>query len=69
MKPGISAGLSLCAQLCCGALLLAGCAQTPVKPAATHLRAPPPSAEGQIPPPVQVAPLLPKPRPAGRVET
>jgi general secretion pathway protein D len=69
MKPGISTGLSLCAQLCCGALLLAGCAQTPVKPAATHLRAPPPSAEGQIPPPVQVAPLLPKPRPAGRVET
>jgi general secretion pathway protein D len=69
MKPGIRAGLSLCAQLCCGALLLAGCAQTPVKPAATHLRAPPPSAEGQIPPPVQVAPLLPKPRPAGRVET
>ncbi|HEV7477450.1 MAG TPA: type II and III secretion system protein [Burkholderiales bacterium] len=69
MKPGIRAGLSLCAQLCCGALLLAACAQTPVKPAATHLRAPPPSAEGQIPPPVQVAPLLPKPRPAGRVET
>ena len=27
------------------------------------------AAEGQIPPPVQIAPLLPKPKPAARLET
>ena len=48
---------------------LAACGQAPVKPAATHLKAEKPAAEGQIPPPVQIAPLLPKPRPAARLET
>jgi len=59
------AGLLLCAN----ALLLAACGQAPVAPAATHLRAEAPSPEGQIPAPVQVAPLLPKPKPAARLET
>ncbi len=51
------------------AVLAAGCGQAPVKPAAGHLMAEKPAAEGQIPPPVQVAPLLPKPKPAARLET
>jgi general secretion pathway protein D len=66
MNPGTRAALLLCAN----ALLLAACAQTPVKPAATHLMKPAAApVEGQIPPPVQVAPLLPKPRPTARLET
>ena len=48
--------------------LIAGCGQTPIKPAATHLRAEP-QPEGVIPPPVQVTPVLPKPKPAIRPET
>src|SRR5712692_11372311 len=48
--------------------LLAGCGQAPLKPAATHLRTEP-QAEGAIPPPVQVTPVLPKPKPATRPET
>jgi general secretion pathway protein D len=67
MKPGIrAAGLLLCVN----GLLLAGCGQTPAKPAASHLQAetvrPP---EGQIPPTVQLASILPKPKPAVRQET
>ncbi|MCX7960059.1 MAG: type II and III secretion system protein [Burkholderiales bacterium] len=50
-------------------LLAAGCAQAPLKPADTHLRAPEPRAEGEIPPPVLVAPVLPVPKPAPRPET
>ena len=60
-----AAGLLLCAN----ALLLAACGQAPVKPAATHLRAEPPRTDGQIPAPVQIAPILPKPKPAARLET
>jgi general secretion pathway protein D len=55
--------------LCANALLLAACGQAPVKPAATHLRAEPPRTDGQIPAPVQIAPMLPKPKPAARLET
>lgn len=51
------------------ALLVAGCAQAPLKPADMHLRAPEPRAEGEIPPPVLVAPVLPAPKPAPRPET
>jgi general secretion pathway protein D len=67
MKPGISAtGLLLCVN----GLLLAGCGQTPAKPAASHLQAETVRpAEGQIPPPVQLASILPKPKPAVRQET
>ena len=52
------------------AVLLAGCGQIPLKPAPTHISAADaPSAEGQIPPPVQVVPVLPKPEPTTRPET
>lgn len=53
------------------AIALAGCAQAPAKPSATHLgvEAPPPPVSGAIPPPVQIVPILPKPRPAVRPET
>jgi MSHA biogenesis protein MshL len=53
------------------AIALAGCAQAPAKPSATHLgvEVPPPSTSGSIPPPVQLAPVLPKPQPAAPPET
>jgi len=52
------------------ALALAGCGQTPIKPAATHIKAEEePAITGTIPPPVQVAPVLPKPQPTLRPET
>jgi MSHA biogenesis protein MshL len=53
------------------ALALAGCAQPPAKPSETHLgvEIPPPPAAGSIPPPVQLAPVLPKPQAAARPET
>jgi len=50
--------------------LLAGCGQAPIKPASTHINAADaPRTEGQIPPPVRVAPVLPKPEPTARLET
>jgi general secretion pathway protein D len=53
------------------AMVLAGCAQAPAKPSATHLgvEGPPPPIAGPIPPPVQIAPALPKPEPAPPPET
>ena len=53
------------------ASVLTGCAQAPAKPSATHLgvEVPPPAAPGPIPPPVQVAPVLPEPTPAAPAET
>lgn len=51
-------------------LLLSGCAQPPVNPSPTHLEAPSiASTGGAIPAPVQVAPMLPTPKPAVRPET
>ncbi|MGH7865628.1 MAG: type II and III secretion system protein, partial [Candidatus Binataceae bacterium] len=50
-------------------LVLGGCSQTPIKPADTHLRADPSPVEATIPAPVQVAPVLPPPRPAAPAET
>jgi MSHA biogenesis protein MshL len=50
-------------------VLAAGCGQAPLKPSANHVRADEPRAEGTIPPPVQVTPLLPKPKPTVRPET
>src|SRR5207302_8874002 len=38
-------------------------------PAETHLRAAAPQSEGSIPPPVQLAPVLPPPKPSVRPET
>lgn len=53
------------------ATILAGCAQPPAKPSATHLgvEVPPPVAPGEIPPPVEIAPVLPKPEPTVPAET
>ena len=52
------------------AALLTGCGQVPIKPSSTHINAADaPRAEGQIPPPVRIAPVLPKPEPTARPET
>jgi len=53
------------------ASILAGCAQPAFKPSDTHLgmEKPVPQAAGAIPPPVQVAPVLPKPTPKSDPET
>jgi general secretion pathway protein D len=53
------------------AVVLVGCAQAPAKPSQTHLgvEVAPPAASGAIPPPVQVAPVLPAPQPAAPPET
>jgi general secretion pathway protein D len=51
------------------AVALGGCGQKPIKPAPTHIRADEPRAEGVIPPPVQVTPVLPQPKPTVRPET
>ena len=48
---------------------LAGCGQTPLKPAANHIRAEEARPSGAIPPPVQVTPVLPKPKAVARPET
>jgi len=40
------------------AAFAASCGHTPPKPAATHIRAPEARAEADIPPPVQVSPIL-----------
>jgi len=63
MRPGKAAVVVVIA------MLLAGCGQTPIKPAATHIRADEPRAEGAIPPPVQVTPVLPQPKAMARPET
>jgi len=51
------------------AALLAGCGEAPLKPADTHLQAETASRTGAIPPPVQAAPVLPKPVPRTPPET
>ncbi|MEO8718254.1 MAG: secretin N-terminal domain-containing protein [Burkholderiales bacterium] len=53
------------------ATALSGCAQAPAKPSEAHLgvEVPPLSVPGAIPPPVQIAPVLPKPQPASPPET
>ncbi|MGA8052091.1 MAG: secretin N-terminal domain-containing protein, partial [Burkholderiales bacterium] len=49
--------------------LLAGCGQAPIIPADTHIRTEAPRTEGTIPPPVQAAPVLPKPKATTPPET
>jgi general secretion pathway protein D len=51
------------------AALLAGCGEAPLKPAESHLRAETAPRTGAIPPPVQTAPVLPKPVPRTPPET
>jgi general secretion pathway protein D len=48
---------------------LGGCGHAPIKPAANHIRAEEARPQGAIPPPVQVTPLLPKPKATARPET
>src|SRR5712664_2282144 len=48
---------------------LAACGQAPIKPAANHIRAEEARPQGAIPPPVQVTPVLPKPKAVTRPET
>lgn len=48
---------------------LAACGQAPMKPSANHISAEEARAAGAIPEPVQVTPLLPKPKAAARPET
>ena len=60
-KTTIAAGLFL--------TLAVGCGQAPLKPAAQHIRIDESPAEGTIPPPVQLTPMLPKPRPTAAPET
>jgi MSHA biogenesis protein MshL len=63
MRFGTTAAVALLAGL------LSACAQAPVKPAESHIRAGEPRPEGSIPPPVQMAPVLPRPKPSVRPET
>ncbi|HEX6528335.1 MAG TPA: pilus (MSHA type) biogenesis protein MshL [Burkholderiales bacterium] len=49
--------------------MLTGCGQAPIKPAPTHIRADEPRVEGTIPPPVQLSPVVPPPKPTARPET
>ena len=51
------------------ASILAGCGQAPIKPAPNHIQAEEPRPPGAIPAPVQVTPLLSKPKAAARAET
>lgn len=51
-----------------GLAVLAGCGQQPLKPGDSHLREQAQVA-GTIPPPVQITPMLPQPKPAVRPET
>jgi general secretion pathway protein D len=63
MKSGKLAAVGLVA------VLAAACGHAPPKPAATHIRSSEARTEGEIPLPVQVSPILPKPKPAARPET
>jgi len=51
------------------AMLLAGCGHKPMQPDETHISAEAARAEGAIPPPVQITPVLPKPTPVAPPET
>jgi general secretion pathway protein D len=51
------------------AALAAGCGHAPPKPSPTHIQSQETRAEADIPQPVQVSPMLPKPKPSARPET
>ena len=50
-------------------LLIAGCGMQPMKPSPGHVQAAAPAPAGEIPEPVRITPILPKPKPAVRPET
>src|ERR1700716_1368458 len=51
------------------ATLAAACGPAPIKPAQNHISAEDTPPQGSIPPPVQVAPVLPRPQAIARAET
>src|SRR5688500_16259640 len=51
------------------AFMGAGCAPVPMKPAPQHISADDPRPPGDIPAPVQIAPMVPPPKPTARPET
>lgn len=51
------------------AMACAACGPAPIKPSDQHIAAEAPRPAGAIPPPVQIAPVLPKPQPTVRPET
>lgn len=53
----------------CAVGALAGCAQQPIQPSSQHVKAEPPKPAGSIPQPVQVVPVVPKPKPTAKPET
>ncbi|OGA31849.1 MAG: type II and III secretion system protein [Betaproteobacteria bacterium RIFCSPLOWO2_12_FULL_64_23] len=50
-------------------LLIAGCGMQPMKPSPGHVQAAAPAPAGEIPEPVRITPILPKPKPAAQPET
>jgi len=50
-------------------LLIGGCSTQTMKPSPGHVQAAAPAPAGDIPEPVRIAPVLPKPKPAARPET
>ena len=50
-------------------LLIAGCSFQPMRPSTTHVQVAAPAPAGDIPDPVRVTSILPKPKPAERPET
>ncbi len=60
----LKAGLTFAA-----GLLIAGCSTQPMQPSPGHVQAAAPAPAGDIPEPVRVTPILPKPKPAARPET
>jgi type II secretory pathway component GspD/PulD (secretin) len=64
MKQGIRATVAF------AAVLVTACGQQPIKPAETHISAEDARPDGgAIPPPVQISPVLPTPKPTARPET
>jgi general secretion pathway protein D len=60
----VKAGLAIAA-----CLLVGGCNAPPMRPSPGHIQAAAPEPAGEIPEPVRIAPVLPKPKPAERPET
>jgi MSHA biogenesis protein MshL len=50
-------------------LLIAGCGMQPMKPSPGHIEAAATSPAGEVPEPVRITPILPKPKPSARPET
>ncbi len=50
-------------------LLITACGMQPMKPSPGHVQAAAPATAGEIPEPVRITPILPKPKPVARPET